>query len=95
MKKFIAIPLLALLSVPAFADNMSQGSAIIEEEEAVYEEGYNDDAYLDDEIREERMEERTTVIEDDSSDAVNYSDRTRTNRERHAINTGGDASDDQ
>lgn len=95
MKKFIAIPLLALLSVPAFAGNTADKSYIMEEEEAVYEEGYNDADTLDDEINEERMEERTTVIEDDSSDAVNYNDRTRTNRERHALNTGSDASDDQ
>lgn len=95
MKRFIAVPLLALLSVPAFAGNMDSRSTIVEEEEAVYEEGYNSDSSLDDEIREEKMEERSTIIEDDSSDAVNYSDRTRTNRERHAINTSSDASDDQ
>lgn len=93
MKKFMTVSLLALLALPAWADgNVGSGSMIMEEE-AVYEEGYGDD--LEDDIVEERMEERSTTMEDDSNKEINYSDRTRTDRARHAINTGGDASDDQ
>ncbi|WPU66989.1 hypothetical protein [Peredibacter starrii] len=93
MKKFMTIPLLAMLAIPAYAGNMGARSNVIEEEEAVYEEGYGND--LDDEMVEERMEERSVIVDDDAKDEVNYNERTRTNRERHAINTSGDASDDQ
>lgn len=42
----------------------------------------------------EKMEERSsTIIE--SEDAIDYDDRTRTNRERKALNTGSHASDDE
>jgi hypothetical protein len=48
------------------------------------------------EVEEERMEEG---VRDDSfiksEEEINYNDRTRTNRERKAINTGSNASDDQ
>lgn len=94
MKKFMTIPLFAMLALPAaWADgNVGSGSMIMEEE-SVYEEGYGDD--LEDDIATERMEERRTTMEDDSHKEINYKDRTRTDRERHAINTGSDASDDQ
>ncbi len=70
------------------------------EEERVYD----NDALTVDELEQERMEERRA--EDArmdkwersrrvSSDGIDYTDRTRTNRERKALNTGSDASDDQ
>lgn len=43
----------------------------------------------------ERMEERSETTTVEKSDAIDYSDRTRTNRERKALNTGSHASDDQ
>lgn len=44
-------------------------------------------------MEEQRMEERNQSIE--SEEAIDYSDRTRTNRARKALNTGSDASDDE
>lgn len=41
---------------------------------------------------EERMEESSSF---ESEDMIDYKDRTRTDRERKALNTGSDASDDQ
>lgn len=42
---------------------------------------------------EERNQNNSTII--DSEDAIDYSERTRTNRARKAINTGSHASDDK
>lgn len=63
---------------------------------------YDEDTALDQQRMEERMEERqnnsSTIIEsgdDNTTDAIDYSDRTRTNRERKAIDTSSDASDDE
>lgn len=70
------------------------------EEERVYD----NDALTVDELEQERMEERRDMSNRNdqwerrnrvSSDGIDYSDRTRTNRERKALNTGSDASDDQ
>ena len=40
----------------------------------------------------ERMEDTSTM---ETEDRIDYQDRTRTDRERKALNTGSDASDDQ
>jgi hypothetical protein len=96
MKKLIVLPLLALLAIPAFADSdQSTSTKLYDESEMLeQEEGYGDT--LDQEaIDQQEMEENITVIESEDSDIVDYSDRTRTNRERKALNTGSDASDDQ
>ena len=76
-------------SAQAMNTEIGQDSEMLEAEEY--------DQSLDaDEVNEERMEER---VKDDSfiksEDEIDYRDRTRTNRERKAINTGSDASDDQ
>lgn len=66
---------------------------MIQEQEA-YGENYDDEVLEDDEqYSEERMEENDSIIEDEEK-YIDYDDRTRTNRERKALNTGSDASDD-
>lgn len=69
------------------------GAGMIEAEE----EGYDDSTLDAEDVDQQRMEERNqnSSITTESEDAIDYSDRTRTNRERKALNTGGDASDDQ
>jgi hypothetical protein len=68
-----------------------------EEREAqeAYDENLENEAIEEDEYyNEERMEEDdSSFIQDE--DYIDYSDRTRTNRERKALNTGSDASDDK
>lgn len=72
--------------------------------QAAEERVYDNDALTVDELEQERMEERRDQdarmdrwerSRRISSDGVDYTDRTRTNRERKALNTGSDASDDQ
>ncbi len=119
MKKFIVLPMIALLAIPAFAGSTKttttrsydstitapvaapvmdseMNSEMIEAEEESYTDSLDQDA-----IEQERMEER--MVEDqrmedssmvDEEEAIDYSDRTRTNRERKALNTGNHASDD-
>ncbi len=124
MKKFIVLPMIALLAIPAFAgstkttttrtydstttapatgpvtapimDSEMNSEMIEAEEDSSYGETLDQDA-----IEQERMEERMVEeqkMEDSSDmsddDLIDYSDRTRTNRERKALNTGNNASDD-
>ena len=65
---------------------------------------YDNNALTVDELEQERMEERRDQdarmdrwerSRRVSSDGIDYTDRTRTNRERKALNTGSNASDDQ
>jgi uncharacterized protein YycO len=49
-----------------------------------------EDQWHNDRIEQERMEESL-----ESEESIDYNDRTRTNRERKALNTSSDASDDQ
>lgn len=103
MKKFIAIPLVAFLSLPVFAGGNWQAEEEGMESQAFEAEQYDDTFLTDDEVesnrleQEQRMEERdqnsSSIIESDSR--IDYQDRTRTERARDALNTGGDASDDQ
>jgi hypothetical protein len=84
---------------PVMGTEMGSDAEMIEAEEA---ESY-DQPLTPTEVDETRMKEQqemeernnnsSTIIE--SEEAIDYSDRTRTNRERKALNTGGDASDDQ
>ncbi len=103
MKKLIAIPLIAFLSLPVLAGANWHSDEERMESDSIDAQQY-DDTYLDSEDVEEnrlegeqRMEEReqnsSTIIESDSR--IDYGDRTRTDRARDALNTGGDASDDQ
>lgn len=118
MKKFIVLPMIALLAIPAFAGSTKttttrtydstttapinspvmdseRNSEMIEAEEESYTDSLDQDA-----IEQERMEERMVEeqrMEESSvqdEDVIDYSDRTRTNRERKALNTGNHASDD-
>lgn len=111
MKKLMALPLLAFLAIPAMATttetttqsyNSTYAPIVLPatEEDSMMmeaeEEGYNDSLDRDaveQERMEERMEDRSIVREE--RDMIDYQDRTRTNRERKALNTGSDASDDQ
>lgn len=113
MKKFIVLPMIALMAIPAFADTTrttttrSYDSTVSEPVmgvQAEEERFYDDEALTTDELEQERMEERRESMDRQdrwernrrlSSDGIDYTDRTRTNRERKAINTGSDASDDQ
>jgi hypothetical protein len=115
MKKFLVVPVIALLAIPAFATSTktsttkSYDSAIIipvethepvmgsdmqSEEERHFEQQNLGTDTVEQEKMEERMEDnsRYSTI---SEGEVDYWDRTRTNRARKALNTGGDASDDQ
>ncbi len=85
MKKWIVLPLL-VVAVPAFA-GMTSSLETFEEEE--YIEPSSSEV---DEVQE--MEDRKSEISLEE-ESIDYNDRTRTNRERKAINTGSDASDDQ
>lgn len=71
-------------------------SEMIEGEEEFHDSNLNqrdleqqrmEDQWHNDIIEEERMEER--------EEPINYNDRTRTDRERKALNTSSNASDDQ
>lgn len=95
MKKLLAIPLIAFLSVPAFANGWTHEDEVNSER---MEEGrsYDDSFLTDEEIRDQRMEDNRMEeqrMEDRREDAIDYNDRTRTNRARGALNTGSDASD--
>ncbi|HXH30685.1 MAG TPA: hypothetical protein VNJ01_07715 [Bacteriovoracaceae bacterium] len=75
--------------VPASESMMEQSS--------LYEEGDS----LEKQRMEDRMEERSTrnpnveSPKDMTEDGIDYSDRKRTNRERKAVDTSSDASDDE
>lgn len=119
MKKLIALPLVAMLAVPAIAgttkttttrtydetttspvmgSDMNSDAEMIEAEEESFNDSLDSDR-LEQERMEERMEERnqnsSIMTESDDEDVIDYSDRTRTNRERKALNTGSHASDDE
>ena len=90
-------------SAPVMETDMESNSEMIEAQEADDYDGIEDNSLSTDEANqtrldeEQKMEERnqnsSTIIE--SEDAIDYSDRTRTNRARKALNTGSDASDDE
>jgi hypothetical protein len=109
MKKLIVLPVIALFAISAFAgtsttttrtydSSVGQPAMGIQSEE---DRVYDADALTNDELEQERMEEKRSDMDRMdhnrrvSSDGIDYTDRTRTNRERKALNTGSDASDDQ
>ena len=110
MKKFFIFSLTALMALPVLAattkttttSTYEESSSAPASSEMIEAEEYDEPLSIDevDETRrdeQQKMEERnqnsSTIIE--SEDAVDYSDRTRTNRERKALNTGSHASDDK
>jgi hypothetical protein len=86
MKKLLALPLLAFMIVPAMAGTHSTryGDDSWDSEKEAQE--YNDEFLTDEEIGRNREEQEDARID--------YTDRTRTDRARKALNTGSDASDD-
>ena len=83
-------------STPAMNQEQGPDTEMIEAEE--YDEPLTDEELDESRLHDqEKMEEKTyegaKVL--DSEKPIDYSDRTRTNRERKALDTGSDASDDQ
>lgn len=71
------------------------GTGAASDSEMIEAEEY-DQSLTSDEVDETRWEEQERMEERiESEDAIDYSDRTRTNRERKALNTGSNASDDE
>lgn len=71
--------------------NMDSGASsdMIEAEEY-------DESLSTDEVDQARWDEQQRMQEmEETEGAIDYSDRTRTNRARKALNTGSDASDDE
>lgn len=108
MKKSIAL-LALLVSVPVLSATTRTTTTNVYEETATspatspemieaqeYDDSMEGEEYDEDmNNTQERMEERTETTTVEKSDEIDYSDRTRTNRERKALNTGSHASDDQ
>ena len=83
-------------STPAMNQELGPDTEMIEAEE--YGEPLTDEELNESRLKEqEKMEEKTHegVKVLNSEKPIDYSDRTRTNRERKALDTGSDASDDQ
>lgn len=96
MKKFFAVPLIALLSLPVFAGGNWQAEEERMEADMIEAEQYDDTFLTDEEVEENRLEQEQRMEErDESEEMIDYRDRTRTDRARDALNTGSDASDDQ
>lgn len=108
MKKFITFSLFTMLIVPAMAGttrttttrsyestssspvmgtDMEMNSELDSDADMI--EAQEDYEGFDEQ---ERMEDTSTM---ETEDRIDYQDRTRTDRERKALNTGSDASDDQ
>lgn len=108
MKKLLVLPVIALFALPALANTTTTTTRSYDTEEVsspsmnsdmieAEEESYEDSTLDSEDVNQERMEDRNqnSSITTESEEAIDYGDRTRTNRERKALNTGGDASDDQ
>ncbi len=90
-------------STPVMETDMESNSEMIEAQEADDYNDLEDNSLTTEEANQTRLEEQqrmeernqnsSTIIE--SEDAIDYSDRTRTDRARKALNTGSDASDDE
>lgn len=105
MKKIFAMTVIGLLTLPAIAQSTTTTTTTDYYNEEVSspstnadmiqaeEEGYEDSTLDSEDVQQERMEEKKSKTLD--TDSIDYNDRTRTNRERKAINTGSDASDDR
>lgn len=96
MKRLIAIPMVLFFAFSAWSmTNADETSVpILEEEYIEVEEVPMDERMEMQDLEEQRMEE-SRISDSLSEDGIDYSDRTRTNRERRAINTSSDASDDR
>lgn len=93
MKKLMAIPLALFFAFPVIAQTRSYDDEVpLLEEEYIEVDEVEPSRQEMEAVEEQRMED---LDESMSDDGINYNDRTRTNRARHAINTSGDASDDR
>jgi hypothetical protein len=81
MKNLFIFSLMAMLAVPSFVFAAATQTTL--EEDIIEAEEYNDGV---DQVEVQKMEEEKPEI--------NYQERTRTDRERKALNTGSHASDD-
>lgn len=95
MKKFFAVPLIALLSLPVFAGGNWQAEEERMESDMIEAEQYDDTFLTDEEVEENRLEQEQRMEERESDEMIDYRERTRSDRARDALNTGSDASDDQ
>lgn len=89
MKKFFIFSLAAMMAVPAFAATTRTTSESTYEDPTTMEAQEYDSTLIDDDAEVVEVEEM-----EEKRDEIDYSDRTRTNRERKALNTGSHASDD-
>lgn len=82
-------------AAPVMGTDLEMNSELSRDDEMIeaQEEDYFDDMERNQD--QERMEDNYYSESDEVEDMIDYRDRTRTNRERKAINTGSDASDDQ
>lgn len=89
-------------TTPVMETDMESNSEMIEAQESDDYESLEDNSLSTDEVDKARLDEKQKMEERnqnsssimESEDAIDYSDRTRTNRARKALNTGSDASDD-
>lgn len=84
-------------AAPIMGTDLEMNSELSRDDEMIeaQEEDYFNDIEQEN-MEQERMEDNGySQGSEAEEDMINYRDRTRTNRERKAINTGSDASDDQ
>lgn len=89
MKKFFMFSLAAMMVLPVYAATTRTTSEQTFEDPTVIESEQYDQSLIDDDA------EVVEVQKMETRDEIDYTDRTRTNRERKALNTGSHASDDQ
>lgn len=105
MKILLTMPIVVMISLPIFAQTRTYDSdvPILEDEYIEVEDvtpNYDENLEMES-LEQQRMEEleaqrfEQESMDELSDNGIDYSDRTRTNRERRAINTSGDASDDR
>lgn len=92
MKKLFFFSLVAMMALPAFADTTMTTTEETFQDPTVIEAEEYDRSLIDEDSETVEAEEMEAV--DEKEDEIDYSDRTRTNRERKALHTGSHASDD-
>lgn len=78
-------------AAPIMGTDLEMNSELSRDDEMIEAQ---EDEYFDN-LEQERMEDSYYTESEEVDDMIDYKDRTRTNRERKALNTGSDASDDQ
>lgn len=101
LSTFITLPLIAGTTTttrkasPVMGTDLEMNSELSRDDEIIEAQEEEHFDKLDKIEQEERMEDKYYTESDEVEDMIDYRDRTRTNRERKALNTGSDASDDQ